>query len=72
MTNSQVHPQGWISLLVTSEHEERAKQMRAERDRQYGNIYTEAATDERCVGDLGKWFLTRGSSTRESKDLNGY
>ncbi|MGU2008106.1 hypothetical protein ACSEQB_01605 [Pseudomonas aeruginosa] len=54
MTNSQVHPQGWISLLIAPEHEERAKQMRAERDRQYGNIYTEAATDERWVGDLGE------------------
>ena len=41
MTNSQVHPQGWISLLIAPEYEERAKQMRAERDRQYGNIYTE-------------------------------
>ena len=26
MTNSQVHPQGWISLLIAPEHEERAKQ----------------------------------------------
>ena len=33
MTNSQVHPQGWISLLIAPEYEERAKQMRAERDR---------------------------------------
>lgn len=28
--------------------------MRADRDRQYGNIYTEATTDERWVGDLGE------------------
>lgn len=54
MTNSQVHPQGWISLLIAPEHEKRDKQMRAERDRQYGNIYAEAATDERWVGDLGE------------------
>lgn len=54
MTNSLVHPQGWISLLIAQEHEDRAKQMRADRDRQYGNIYTEAATDERWVGDLGE------------------
>ena len=65
MTNSQVHPQGWISLLIAPEHEERAKQMRAERDRQYGNIYAEAATDERWVGDLGEmvfnsWFKHEG------------
>lgn len=47
--------------MIAPEYEERAKQMRAERDRQYGNIYTEAATDERWVGDLGEmvfnsWF----------------
>jgi len=39
--------------------------MRVERDRQYGNIYTEAATDERWVGDLGErafnsWFKHEG------------
>ncbi|GFE98132.1 MULTISPECIES: hypothetical protein [Acetobacteraceae] len=54
MANSQVHPQGWISLLIAPEYEERAKRMRAERDRQYGNIYAEEATDERWVGDLGE------------------
>lgn len=54
MTNSQLHPQGWISLLVGAGHEERAKQIRAERDRQYGNIYAETETDERWVGDLGE------------------
>jgi hypothetical protein len=61
MTNSQVHPQGWISLLIAPKYEELAKQMRAERDCQYGNIYAEAVTDERWVGDLGEmvfnsWF----------------
>lgn len=70
MANSQVHPQGWISLLVAPEHEERAKRMRAERDRQYGNIYTEATTDERWVGDLGEmvfnsWFKHEGIQSFE-------
>ena len=65
MTNSQVHPQGWISLLIAPKYEERAKQMRADRDIQYGNIYREAATDERWVGDLGEiafnsWFKKKG------------
>ncbi|MEW5288281.1 hypothetical protein ABW286_03645 [Erwinia papayae] len=65
MANSQIHPQGWISLLIAPEHEERARRMRAERDRQYGNIYTEATTDERWVGDLGEmvfnsWFKHEG------------
>lgn len=54
MTNSQVHPQGWISLLIAQRYEERAKQMRVERDRKYGNIYREATTDARWVGDLGE------------------
>ena len=70
MANSQVHPQGWISLLIAPEHEERAKRMRAERDRQYGNIYTEATTDERWVGDLGEmvfysWFKHEGIQSFE-------
>jgi len=39
--------------------------MRGERDRQYRNIYTEAATDERWVDDLGEmvfnsWFKHEG------------
>lgn len=43
----------------------RAKQMRAERDRQYGHIYAGAATDERWVGGLGEmvfnsWFKHEG------------
>lgn len=47
--------------MIEPTHEEQAKQMRAQRDRQYGNIYTEAVTDERWVGDLGEkvfnsWF----------------
>jgi hypothetical protein len=54
MTNSQVHPNGWISLVIDPKYEKRAKQMRAKRDRQYRNIYTEAATDKRWVGDLGE------------------
>lgn len=54
MANSQTHPEGWISLVIAPEYEARAKRMRADRDRQYGNIYPEAATDERWVGDLGE------------------
>lgn len=51
--------------MIAPEFEEQAKQMRATRDRQYGNIYTEAATDKRWVGDLGEkvfksWFKHEG------------
>lgn len=54
MTASQLHPQGWISVPVSVHFEEKAKAIRADRDRQYGNIFTEEATDERWVGDLGE------------------
>lgn len=54
MANSVLHSQGWISVIVPTDHEQHAKNMRSERDKQYGNIYTEAQTDERWVGDLGE------------------
>lgn len=65
MAISKTHPQGWISVPVPPEFEARAKQMRVERDRQYGNIYVETCTDERWVGDLGEivfnsWFKHEG------------
>jgi hypothetical protein len=48
------YPEGWISVDISEANERWAKAKRAERDRQYGNIYREAATDERWVGDLGE------------------
>lgn len=54
MSNSIIHPQGWISVNVPIAHEQQAQHVRADRDRQYGNIYSEAQTDERWVGDLGE------------------
>lgn len=54
MGSSRQHPQGWISVLVPSGALERARGIRAERDRQYGNIFTEMDSDERWVGDLGE------------------
>jgi hypothetical protein len=64
MTGSAVHPPGWISVAITGANERRARAIRAERDRQYGNIFTEESTDERWVGDLGEmafdnWFRHR-------------
>ena len=61
MTVSELHPEGWISVPVSEDFEKKAKDIRADRDRQYGNIFTETATDERWVGDLGEiafnsWF----------------
>lgn len=43
--------------------------MRAERDEQYGNIYTEAATDERWVGDLGEMVF---SSWLKHEGIRGF
>ena len=61
MTASELHPEGWISVPVAENFELRAKAVRAERDRLYGNIYQEQDTDARWVGDLGEhvfdsWF----------------
>lgn len=52
--NSLTHSEGWISVQVDPKYEARAKEMRHERDQQYGNIFTEEETDERWVGDLGE------------------
>jgi hypothetical protein len=65
MTHSEIHPEGWISVPVLPRHEERAREIRADRDRQYPNIFAEADTDERWVGDLGElvfnsWFKHEG------------
>jgi len=65
MANSKVHPEGWISLFIAPKFEDRAKQIRATRDLQYGNIFAETATDMRWVGDLGEivfdsWFKHEG------------
>ncbi|WP_134678033.1 hypothetical protein [Ectopseudomonas khazarica] len=57
MSNSQLHPQGWISVGIDPQQENRAKQLRARRDLQYKNIFIEADSDLRWVGDLGEWVF---------------
>ena len=69
MTNSQTHRQGWISVQIAEGYEKRAQQLRAKRDRQYGNIYTEAQTDERWVGDLGEMVF---NSWLKHEDIRGF
>jgi hypothetical protein len=44
----------WIYVDATVEQEQMAREIRAERDRRYQNIYAAARTDERWVGDLGE------------------
>jgi len=51
---SEETPQKWIVVDVSEANENWAKNFRAERDKLYGNIYQEEATDERWVGDLGE------------------
>lgn len=67
MTGSERHPEGWISVVVPPEKEERAKAIRAERDLRYGNIFQENRSDERWVGDLAEmvfrsWLKHEGVS----------
>jgi hypothetical protein len=50
----KVNHYGWVELTVDEATVERAKQMRAERDRHYGNIYQEANSDLRWVGEVGE------------------
>jgi hypothetical protein len=50
-----------IGIEVGSDEISRARQIRAERDRRYANLYLEEETDWRWVGDLGElcvgaWF----------------
>ena len=64
------HPEGWLSVIVPDEAEAKAKAIRQERDRQYGNIYQERSTDERWVGDLGeivfeKWLRHSGVNNHQ-------
>lgn len=44
----------WIALPVTAEDIAWAHARRAERDQHHGNLYPEASTDTRWVGDLGE------------------
>lgn len=44
---SEEYPQGWIAVDITEANEKWAKAVLAEWDQKHGNIYQEAATDER-------------------------
>lgn len=54
MPRSQVHPNGWISVDIDEKFENHAKKIRIERDKIYGNIFSEKESDLRWVGDLGE------------------
>lgn len=53
--------EGWLVVTVPSGLEAWAEALREERDRRYENIYEEARTDVRWVGELGEavfdWWL---------------
>ena len=44
----------FLSFPVTELLEAKAVHIRTERDRKYGNIYQQAHTDKRWVGDVGE------------------
>lgn len=50
-------PSDWIILDVPAPAEAQAKEIRAQRDARYKNLYQEASTDARWVGDLGEIML---------------
>lgn len=57
---------GFIGISVSDETISAAQQMRMERDQMYGNIYAEAETDLRWVGEVGemcfdRWFPQNSS-----------
>jgi hypothetical protein len=54
--------EGWRFVPIAEKLEDEAKAIRVIRDQQYGNIYKEAPSDARWMGDLGeivfnKWLL---------------
>lgn len=57
----------FVMLDVTPDIIRMAQQMRAERDRQYGNIFREADTDMRWVGEIGE--ICFNSWARENTTL---
>jgi hypothetical protein len=54
----------WIYVDATGEQEKMAREIRAERDRRYPNIYAAAQTDERWVGDLGEIIFDAWAAQR--------
>ena len=50
-------PHGWIVVPVTDRVVRRAREMRAERDARYPNLYRERDTDLRWVGEVGEICL---------------
>ena len=67
MPPSKTHPSGWISVDVRDTDIAWARELRAERDRLYPNIYTERESDMRWVGELAEkvfkgWLIHVGVS----------
>ena len=59
----------WVVLKANEADEAHAANIRAQRDRKYGNIFSTQATDARWVGDLGeilldRWFSQNGLSSQ--------
>jgi len=69
MNNFTIHDTGWISVEVPAIFEQEARDIRAERDKRYGNIFTETDTDVRWVGDLGEIVFNYWIRNNNSQDV---
>ncbi|HEU0079087.1 MAG TPA: hypothetical protein VFQ76_15645, partial [Longimicrobiaceae bacterium] len=57
-------PEGWLVVPVGGAVVQRAREMRAERDARYPNLYDEHETDLRWVGEVGEICLYRWLAER--------
>lgn len=69
MAYSKINVHGWISVPIDEKYERLAKQLRAERDKRYRNIFTEVKGDERWVGELGEKVF---NSWLKHKEITNY
>ncbi len=67
MENIEVMPFLFFDLNET--WAKKAEAIRKKRDEQYGNIYEEAQTDVRWVGDLGETCFNAWIKTKGEKDF---
>lgn len=59
----------FVTIDVTDEIEEQARAIRADRDKLYGNIYIEAPSDLRWVGEIGEIVFNQWASEASSATL---
>jgi hypothetical protein len=60
---------GWISVEIPEVLEKEAREIRIERDAQYGNIFEEEDTDKRWTGDLGEIVFNTWLKSNHLRDF---